>query len=243
MSNQKNEETAVKEKRLILNRKVIFTIPNILTYIRILSVPVYMTLIILSAKPSYPSWYAFVGLGVMVFAALTDVFDGMIARKYPGQGTYLGQLIDPVADKLMHTGALLALVIAAYLHWAFLALIVFRELCMVVVGSVIFNDVNVQANKLGKVASALLSVGIILSFFHSYISTLWGDYGFDWIIITIAIVLSYGAMINYARVSLPQFLAKKAAEKANKAELTEENTQENAQENSEEITKENNEEN
>lgn len=231
MTNQQNEQKVVKEKRLVLNRKVIFTIPNILTYIRILAVPVYMTLIILSAKANYPDWYVFIGLGVMVFAALTDLIDGKIARKYPGQGTYLGQLIDPIADKLMHVGALLALIIAGYLHWAFLALILFRELCMVIVGSLIFNDVNVQSNMLGKVASALLSVGIILSFFHNYIRTIWGEFGFDWIVVTIAVVLSYTAMVNYARQTIPQFIAKKKAEKAGIVEQSKENEKDSNEEN------------
>lgn len=219
MTNANKE--VVKEKRLIINRKVLFTIPNILTYIRILCVPIYMTLVILGAKAQYPDWYVFLGLGIMIFAALTDLIDGKIARKYPGQGTYLGQLIDPVADKLMHVGALLALVIAGYLSWIFLVLIVVREFLMFLSGTIIFNDVNVQANMLGKVASATLSFGIILSFFHMYFRTLWGEFGIDWIVVSIAVVLSWIAMINYARVQIPAFFAiRKARKEASKIDDT-----------------------
>ncbi len=210
---QEKKEENVIEKRLIINRQVLFTIPNILTYIRILCVPIYMTLVILSAKPQYPDWYVFVALGIMVFAALTDVVDGKIARKYPSQGTYFGQCIDPIADKAMHIGAIVALAIAGYLHWAFIIFIVLRELCMVVVGSLIVNDVNIKSNMLGKVASAIISVGIILCFFHNYIKVLWGDFGFDWIVVTIGLVLNWAAAINYAIDLIPKSIAEKKRKK------------------------------
>lgn len=196
-------------KRLVVTKKELLTIPNFLTFSRILSVPVYMTLIILGGLTfgkyaQYPTWYVYVGLGVMVFAAATDLFDGMIARKF-NQGTYAGQLLDPIADKAMHIGCVIALIVVGYLHWAFVIFLVFRELCMIVVGSFIFNDVNVKSNMLGKVASAILSIGIISCFFHPYISRLWGNYGIDWIIVTIGLVLNWSAAINYAVDAAKQY--------------------------------------
>lgn len=196
-------------KRLVVTKKELWTIPNILTFIRILSVPVYMTLIILGGLDfghytQYPQWYVYVGLGVMVFAAATDLFDGMIARKF-NQGTYAGQLLDPIADKCMHIGCVIALIVVGYLHWAFVIFLVFRELCMIVVGSFIFNDVNVKSNMLGKVASAILSIGMIASFFHPYVKQLWGDYGIDWIIITVGLILNWAAAINYGVDAAKQY--------------------------------------
>ncbi len=200
----------MEEKKLIINRYTVWTVPNILVFFRILCVPVFMTMVILSAQPAHPDWYVYIGLGIMALAAVTDVFDGKIARKYKkgtkfgkhivkhDQATYVGQLIDPIADKTMHIGAMLALVIAGYLHWAFLALIAFREIAMVVGGTFFMNKVNVQSNMLGKVASAIISVGIIACFFHKLIVTyLWGVFSLDWIIVTIGVVLNWSAAICY----------------------------------------------
>lgn len=214
-------------KRLVLTKKEIFTIPNSLTLIRLLSVPVYMTLIILGGlENSHPQYYVYIGLAVMIFAASTDLFDGYIARKY-NQGTYLGQLIDPIADKAMHIGCLVALIVVGYVHWAFVIFLALREICMIVVGSFLFNDVNIKANMLGKVASATLSVGMIACFFHPFIAKLWGEYGLDWIVVTIGLVLNWIAAINYAIDASKQYKENQLAE-ANKQNASEENISEEA---------------
>lgn len=214
-------------KRLVLTKKEIFTIPNFLTLIRLLSVPVYMTLIILGGlENSHPQYYVYIGLAVMIFAASTDLFDGYIARKY-NQGTYLGQLIDPIADKAMHIGCLVALIVVGYVHWAFVIFLALREICMIVVGSFLFNDVNIKANMLGKVASATLSVGMIACFFHPFIAKLWGEYGLDWIVVTIGLVLNWIAAINYAIDASKQYKENQLAE-ANKQNASEENVSEDA---------------
>lgn len=195
------------KKNLVINRHTLWTIPNILTYIRILCVPVYMTLVILGARAAYPDWYVYLGLGIMVFASLTDVIDGKIARKYPSQGTYLGQCVDPIADKCMHIGAIVALSIAGYLHWAFIIFIVVRELCMVVIGTILVNDINIKSNMLGKVASALISVGIILSFFHPFMVP--KAFGIDWMVVTLGLILNWAAAVNYAVNAIQQLRANK----------------------------------
>lgn len=195
-------------KRLVLSKKEICTIPNLLTLIRILMVPVYMTLLILSERRDN-NVFLYVALGIVLFAEITDVLDGKIARKF-NQGSYVGQLIDPIADKCMHIGAIVALAITGWLHWAFIIFIALRELAMVVVGSFVVNKVNVQANMLGKVASATISVGILLCFFHKYICTLWGDYGIDWIVVTIGLVLNWSAAVNYGLGVIRDIKAEKA---------------------------------
>ncbi|MBR2984703.1 MAG: CDP-alcohol phosphatidyltransferase family protein [Clostridia bacterium] len=205
-------------KRLQFTKKEICTIPNLLTLIRFLCIPAVIALVIVGGFGinGNPQWLVYVGLGLMVFAAATDIVDGWIARRF-NQNSYIGQLVDPIADKAMHVGTILSLCIIGYVHWAFLALLALRELMMIVVGSFIVNKVNIKANMLGKVASFTISVGVIASFFHNHISTLWGDYGIDWIIITIGLVLNWAAAINYAVESFKQVKADKLAE-ANKNE-------------------------
>ena len=241
----KNKE---KDKNLVINRYTVWTIPNILVFLRILCVPVYMCLLIFGSRAAegnnYQHWWIYLALGIMAFAAITDVLDGKIARRFPAgskigkhvvkhdQGTYVGQVLDPIGDKTMHIGVLLALVIAVnpvsgqhYLHWAFLIFLVFRELCMVVIGSVLVNDINVKANMLGKVASAIISCSAILCFFHPFFETLvpgWTVYTLDWVLLTIGLVLNWVAAINYAVDAAKQMKAKKAKD-AEGTKVAEEN--------------------
>lgn len=201
-------------KRLVLSKKEICTIPNLLTLIRILLVPVYMALLIVGARESNIGM-VHGALLIMVIASVTDVFDGMIARKF-NQGSYVGQLIDPVADKCMHIGALIALTVAGYIHWIFVVLLAAREFMMVLVGSFILNKVNIKADMLGKVASCIISIGVIMSFFHPQIVAVCGfsgsfaNWGFDWFVIIIGLVLNWSAAIHYAINSAKQIKADKA---------------------------------
>ena len=71
------------------------TIPNILSYIRILMIPLYIYLYVTADEQM--EYYR--AAGVLVLSALTDSLDGIIARK-TGQITDLGKVIDPLADKL-----------------------------------------------------------------------------------------------------------------------------------------------
>lgn len=240
--------TETKEKRLIINRHTLWTIPNVLVFVRILCVPVYMTLLILGSRAAetnaYQPWWVYLSLGIMIFAAITDIVDGKIARKFKAgtkignhvvkydQGTYLGQCIDPIADKAMHIGVIVALAIAKtpsgspYLHWAFIIFLVIRELMMVVIGSFVVNDINIKANMLGKVASCIISCGAILCFFHPYFLKLWNTFTLDWIVVTVGLVLNWAAAVNYGVQTFTQL-------KANKKAATERAAEEKAEETAE----------
>lgn len=80
------------------------TIPNILTFARIALIPVLVLL--LYADGDTGRWWA---LGLYVLIAVTDFFDGYLARKLHQQST-LGALIDPIADKILVVALIVALV-------------------------------------------------------------------------------------------------------------------------------------
>lgn len=95
----------------------IWTIPNLITFFRLLCVPfimwctldknTYMTFILPNMGDiAFPLW----GLVILLVAAISDLFDGWIARKF-NQTSDLGAALDPIADKLMHVATLLSLVI------------------------------------------------------------------------------------------------------------------------------------
>lgn len=184
-----------------LDLKELRTIPNILTLIRVASVPIFMFFVIFGGFTN--AVYVYVGLGIFLFAASTDLFDGAIARKY-NQVTNLGKFLDPFADKVMHVGVLLALVIIGYVHWVFIVLLAIKELTMVVCGYfLVSNKIVLQANSMGKIASFTLSMGVIASFFHTFFVE-WGVY-VHWIILGIGIVLTYIAFFIYGKDALIDF--------------------------------------
>lgn len=194
----------------------IFTIPNILTYLRILAIPVYMVFTINKATYTEIGAYAFpiIGLAVMIAAASTDLIDGFIARRF-NQVTDLGKMLDPLADKLMHTMAVLALVIAGLIHWAFIVVLLVKEATMVVGGIFMANNSKlIQANKIGKVASATISLGVFMSYFHAFFQD--KVFYLDWIVLGIGVVLTYIAFFNYLKqaiVIIKRILADKREQK------------------------------
>jgi CDP-diacylglycerol--glycerol-3-phosphate 3-phosphatidyltransferase len=83
-------------------------LPNKLTVFRIFMVPVCMLFIVLTAMPDL--WARVIAAAVFIITAATDMLDGMIARKQ-NLVTDLGKFLDPVADKLLIIGTMLAIVI------------------------------------------------------------------------------------------------------------------------------------
>lgn len=96
-------------------------LPNALTFLRALLVPVILWLLTLDGDDA--RWWAF---GIFVFAAATDSIDGWVARRYHGV-TRWGQLADPIADKLLIIGSLASLAFVGDLPWWAVNVIVARE--------------------------------------------------------------------------------------------------------------------
>ena len=98
------------------------TIPNQLTALRILLVPVFVVLL-LQVDP----YMKLLGVIVFVLASLTDIYDGYHARKY-GVTTRLGAFLDPLADKLLITAAFFLYVGMGFLSLWMVILVVIRDI-------------------------------------------------------------------------------------------------------------------
>jgi cardiolipin synthase len=79
-------------------------LPNLLTYARIIMVPMVAGLVMWGGALAH--WLA---LGIFIIAAITDFFDGWLARRWQLQSS-IGRMLDPIADKLLVAASLLALV-------------------------------------------------------------------------------------------------------------------------------------
>ena len=115
-------------------KKDFFTIPNIMSYFRILCVPAFV-IVYLNAQSLAGHIWAIV---IVAISALTDVFDGRVARK-TGQVTDVGKILDPLADKLMQF-AMLFCVVFKY-HWVLVLLIIFvaKELISLAFSGYLFS--------------------------------------------------------------------------------------------------------
>lgn len=124
----------------------VFTIPNILSFIRLLLVPVFLVLII-RGEDGY-------ALLVLVISSVTDYLDGQLARRLH-QVSRLGQLLDPAADRLFIFTALIGLAVRGIIPWWLLAVIVGRDVLLLILGVVLANlgYGPLPVHHLGKVAT------------------------------------------------------------------------------------------
>ncbi|MDO5728875.1 MAG: CDP-diacylglycerol--glycerol-3-phosphate 3-phosphatidyltransferase [Actinomycetaceae bacterium] len=100
----------------------IWNLPNILTMIRLALVPVFIVLLLLGH-----TWSQWLALVVFIAAALTDHYDGKIARAR-NLITDFGKIWDPIADKALTLGAFVMLSVVGLLPWWFTFIVAFREL-------------------------------------------------------------------------------------------------------------------
>lgn len=133
-----------------MTKKDIWTIPNILSYFRILLIPV-MVLCFLYVENS---WAA---VTVIVISGITDVADGFIARRFNMVSDF-GKFIDPVADKLTQTAMAGCLLLRYPLMWLLFALMILRESCLFIWGYLALrkNDYMTGAKWYGKCSTVLV---------------------------------------------------------------------------------------
>ncbi len=110
-----------------------FNVPNAVTFLRALLVPVILWL--LAKEDPGARWWAF---WIFVFAAWTDSIDGWVARRWHGV-TRWGQLADPIADKLLIIGSLASLATVGRLPWWAVGVIVVREVAVTVLRLVLVS--------------------------------------------------------------------------------------------------------
>jgi cardiolipin synthase len=128
----------------------IFTVPNALSLARLFMVPVVVALVLARADA--------LGAAFFALAAVTDFLDGRLARR--AGPTRLGQILDPLADRLMLSSVAVVLAIRGLLPvWA-VAILVGRDL-LALVGSLVMGG-KIQVNRAGKAATAVLMGAVVL---------------------------------------------------------------------------------
>ena len=130
----------------------VVTIPNLLTVVRFMGVPLFIWLVL--AQKEY--WAGVVVLAVM---AGTDWIDGYIARRFD-QASKLGRVLDPIADRLALLAVAFTLVIAGVVPWLSLAALVIPDAVLLVLTLSLFHGhPDLPVSVVGKVRTGLLLLG------------------------------------------------------------------------------------
>jgi len=139
-----------------MSKKAKMNLPNKLTVLRIIMVPIFLVVMMLPESVIPFNVSGIIGISIFIIASLTDMLDGKIARKY-NLVTDFGKLMDPLADKFLVIGALTVIVYRyANVRTLFiiaLLIVVFRELAVTSIRLVAASSggVVIAANMLGKI--------------------------------------------------------------------------------------------
>lgn len=165
---------------------------NLFTLLRVALVPVVAVLVAQDAVA--PRWWA---LGVFLFAAFTDLFDGYVARRTSGGVTDWGALADPLADKLLILGVLVVLGFSAEVPWWVVGIIALREVGVTIQRSILSRrNVTMPADRFGKfkTVSQMLYVSLVLAPVVEGVAVT--------VLMWIAVALTVGSGLSYARKGL-----------------------------------------
>lgn len=127
----------------------VVTLPNLLSFVRLALVPVFLTLLLTEQDIA--------ALLVLVFSSITDYLDGWLARRLH-QVTRLGQLLDPAADRLYIIATVIGLAVREVVPWWLVAVIIGRDVLLIVLGIVLaaHRYGPLPVHHLGKVATFCL---------------------------------------------------------------------------------------
>ena len=189
------------------NRCMFLTLPTILTWARIVAIPLIVGAFYLPLEPAVRDLIATV---MFVVFALTDWLDGWLARRL-NQTSAFGAFLDPVADKILVCAALLVLVELHRVHALVALVIIGREIAisslrewMAQIGAAR----SVAVHMLGKLKTVTQMVAIPFLLYDGWLlgfvdTWLWGT-----ALILIAAVLTIWSMVYYLRKAIPEIRAK-----------------------------------
>ncbi|WP_299828513.1 CDP-diacylglycerol--glycerol-3-phosphate 3-phosphatidyltransferase [uncultured Roseobacter sp.] len=156
------------------------TLPNILTIVRLVAAPMVAVMFLYFTRP-YADWFALV---LFVSAAITDWFDGYLARAWK-QETKLGAMLDPIADKAMVVIALMVIIgFSSWSPWLVLpaTVILFREVFVSGLREFLGDTAGtLKVTRLAKWKTTLQMIAIAVLFSHGVFEHYLGmsAYGMD----------------------------------------------------------------
>ena len=169
-------------------------VANIITVVRILMAPVFIWLLLDDGGEL--GYLRYIAAGLFVLAIVTDTVDGILARRQ-NLVTDFGKILDPIADKVLIGGALVALSILGELWWWVTIVILIREFGITIFRFAVIRTRVIPAVASGKLKTVMQAVAISLLLFPFW--TLVGEWE-HWlggVVMAVALVLTVVSGIDF----------------------------------------------
>lgn len=181
------------------------SLPNILTLMRIMLIPVFVIVFYLPFKSA-----SAVAAGIFAAASFTDWLDGYLARKLKMMSPF-GAFLDPVADKLLVATSLLLLVGAKDINYITIPAIVIvgREIVISALRewmAEVGRRASVTVGYIGKVKTTLQMVALVLLLAFNPVASWWGSLGF--VLLYVSAILTIWSMVIYLAIAWPELMKK-----------------------------------
>lgn len=182
-----------------MHRADFFNLPNYISGVRVLLVPVVLGLMMTIVPGYHEAWNrtaSVLAMTLFVIASLSDLLDGFFARRR-NISTVMGKLLDPLADKFLNLSVLVMLIpLGRMVAWVAVVIIA-REMAVTTLRGIAGSEgIVIAASKWGKMKNAFGSVGTAaLLLYYPFFGVHWFLVG--WAVFAISAALSVGSGIEY----------------------------------------------
>ena len=181
-----------------------FNLPNALTWMRIVMIPLFVGVYYFPPTWLAPPQQNLIATVIFTAAALTDLLDGYLARKL-NQVSAFGAFLDPVADKLMVAAALIVLVDLNRLNAVIAVIIIGREITISALREWMAQlgaGKSVAVSMVGKIKTVSQMVAIPMLLYHNAIGAFRPQQWGTWLIL-LAAALTLWSMFYYLKMAMP----------------------------------------
>ena len=189
------------------NPPMFFNLPTLLTWARIVAIPLVVGVYYTGLAPETQN---VVGTALFILVAITDWADGYLARKL-GMTSSFGAFLDPVADKLFVTAALLVLVKLGRLDALIALVIIGREIAISALRewmAQIGASRSVAVHMVGKVKTVVQLIAIPFLLYHGMLFGIIDTQAWGTVLIIFSAVLTIWSMVYYLQKALPEIRAR-----------------------------------
>ena len=174
----------------------IIPIPDVLINAEILS---FMKPQMIAVNEFLGSFGRYIATGIFIIASSTDAVDGYIARKRQ-MVTRFGKFLDPIADKLLVTAALIALVQSGDINGWVAMIIISREFIVTGLRLVAAGEgIVIAASNLGKLKTVLQDVAIVAALLNNFPLSLFTSFQFDDYAMLLAVIITIISLYDYLK--------------------------------------------
>ena len=169
-------------------------VANIITVVRILMAPVFIWLLL--EDDGELGYLRYIAAGLFLLAIVTDTVDGILARRQ-NLVTDFGKILDPIADKVLIGGALVALSILGELWWWVTIVILIREFGITIFRFAVIRSRVIPAVASGKLKTVMQAVAISLLLFPFWTLVGQWEHWLGGVVMAVALVLTVVSGIDF----------------------------------------------